>query len=60
MSLGRLPGWFASSLSRASISSTSTWERTIRCCLRTEETERLEKLLADHGVRVLQPGDLGS
>jgi hypothetical protein len=28
--------------------------------LRTEESERLEKLLSDHGVRVLQSGDLGS
>jgi hypothetical protein len=25
--------------------------------LRTEESERLEKLLADHGVRVLNPGN---
>jgi hypothetical protein len=28
--------------------------------LRTEESERLERLLADHSVRVLQPGDLDS
>ena len=26
--------------------------------LRTEEVERLEALLADHGVRVLEPGDM--
>jgi hypothetical protein len=28
--------------------------------LRTEESDRLEKLLADHGVRVLNPGDMSS
>jgi hypothetical protein len=28
--------------------------------LRTEESERLEKLLVDHCIRVLQPGDLVS
>lgn len=28
--------------------------------LRTEESERLEKLLENHGVRVLEPGDIAS
>jgi hypothetical protein len=28
--------------------------------LRTEESERLEKLLVDHGISVLKPSDLGT